>query len=299
MARLPSDAKQRENYGRGEHTIDPSEYLDTDELIERLRTTFRAPGYRPPVLPASALELVRLSNKPGVSFKEVESVLERDTMITGRVLQVAQSPIYNVRGGALTLQQAMVRLGLTTLTQIFLEVSTTMRIFRAPGYDAPMNMLRRHATATAHIARVVCRHVAFGDEYAFLCALLHDCGIAAALMVLGEAKRGVAATPFADVYPAVMQIHEEVGGMLCQVWKLPPDVELVVRNHHSCTVSGQVHPLTAAIVVAEAIATQLGFGMEYDSQPEVPEVAVTALKLTDRTLAQIRTEALVAVQRVQ
>src|SRR5262249_2788680 len=158
----------------------------------------------------------------------------------------------------------------------------------APGYDAPMNLLRRHATATAHIARVVCRHAAFGDEYAFLCGLLHDCGIAASLTVLGEAKRGQTPPPFQDAIPAVLEIPEQIGGMLCNVWKLPADVEIVVRNHHSCTVDGRVHPLTAAIAVAEGLASQSGFGMEGDAPTDPPDVALRALRITDKQLVQIK-----------
>ena len=295
----PSSARQQPGYGRGEHTVELDGYVDSAELVDTLRATFHSPGYRPPVLPAAAMELVRLSNKPGVSFKEVQEVLERDSLIAGRVLQVAQSPLYNTGGGALSLQQALVRLGLTTLTNIFLEVSMTMRIFRAPGYDEPMNLLRRHVTATAHLARVVCRHAAFGDEYAFLCGLLHDCGIAAALMVLGETKRGKKPPAFEDAFPAVVEIHEEIGGMLCKLWKLPADVELVVRHHHSVTINGQAHPLTAAIAIAESLAAELGFGMEQDAQPMVPENAVRALKISDKAMAQIRADAQLALKGIQ
>lgn len=279
--------------------IEVAGYVDASELTERIRATLRSPSYRPPVLPAAALDLVRLSNQPGVSFKEVQTVLERDALITGRVLQIAQSSLYNASGQALTLQQALMRLGLTTLTQIFLETAMHMRVFRAPGYDAPMNILRRHATATAHFARAVCRHAAFAEEYAFLCGLLHDCGVAATLMIVGDVKRGTAPPPFAEVFPAVQEIHGEVGGMLCKLWKLPADVELVVRNHHSCTVEGHVHPLTAAIAVAEGLAAQAGFGMDGDTQPDLPPVAVSALRITEKTLALIRADGAAALQRIQ
>jgi putative nucleotidyltransferase with HDIG domain len=273
--------------------------VDAGELADRMRATIRSPSYRPPVLPAAALELVRLSNQPDVSFKAVQAVLERDALITGRVLQIAQSPLYNTSGTQISMQQALMRLGLKNLTQIFLETSMNMRVFRAPGYDAPMNVLRRHATATAHYARAVCRHAAFAEEYAFLCGLLHDCGVAAALMVLGDVKRGASVPPFEDVFPAVLEIHEEVGAMLCQLWKLPPDVELVVKNHHSCTVDGHVHPLTAAIAVAEGLAAQAGFGMDGDTQPDLPPVAVSALRITDKTLALIRADGAAAIKGIQ
>jgi HD-like signal output (HDOD) protein len=292
-------ARQRAEYGRGEHVIEIEGHVDPGELAERLRATFRSPGYRPPVLPAAALELVRLSNQPDVTFKQVQAILERDALITGRVLQVAQSPLYNTSGTQLSLQQALMRLGLGTLTQLFLETTMNMRVFRAPGYDAPMNILRRHTTATAHYARAVCRHAAFAEEYAFLCGLLHDCGVAAALMVIGDVKRGTTPPPFEDVLPAVLEIHEEIGGMLCKLWKLPTDVELVVTHHHSCTVDGHVHPLTAAIAVAEGLAAQAGFGMDGDTQPDLPQVAVSALRITDKMLGLIRADAKLALERIQ
>jgi len=60
-----------------------------------------------------------------------------------------------------------------------------------------------------------------------------------------------------------------------------------------------VHPLTAAIVVAEGLAAEAGFGVEQDSQPGVPEVAVRALALSERTLATIRADAARALARIQ
>lgn len=296
---IQSAARLRSDYGRGVHAVELDGYVDPRELAETLKETFRSASYRPPVLPSDALELMKLTQKRDVQIKEVQAILERDAMITGRVLQIAQSPAYYSGGGMLTLPQALTRLGMTTLSHIFLEVSMTMRIFRAPGYLGPMNLLRRHATATAHVARLVCRHVAFGEENAFLCGLLHDCGVAASLMVLGEAKaKNGQPTPFEDAREAVLEIHEEVGTMLCRHWKLPPDIEIVIGHHHSCTIDGHVHPLTAAMAVAEALAAEAGFGFEGDTQPVVPEVAVKALGLTPKTLNLIRSEAIVPLKRI-
>src|SRR5262249_12846500 len=114
-----------------------------------------------------------------------------------------------------------------------------------------------------------------------------------------ERQRGAKPPPFEDVFPAVVEIHEEVAGMLCQTWKLPAEVSLVVAHHHSCTIDGQVHPLTAAIAIAEALAADAGFGMEIDAQPTLPEVVVRALRITDKTLAVIRAESIPVLKRIQ
>jgi HD-like signal output (HDOD) protein len=273
--------KRNENYGKGEATI---EYMDRQEVLEKLLATFGSPTYEPPVLPATALELLALSRSPKVDFDQIAALLQKDPLVAAKVLKVAQSAMY-ARGAALTsLRDAVVRLGLETVASIFLQVSMNMRVFRAPGYDRVMVALRRHSAMVANVARVVCRRSSVYDEYAFLCGLLHDVGIAAGAAVIGTSA------PFDIAWPAIIDAHAEAGRSLCVAWKLPSDVALVVGMHH-VTDSKLLHPVACAVVIAEWLSRRMGFGIDDDGSDAVPAREMEALNVGEATMREIFEEA--------
>jgi HD-like signal output (HDOD) protein len=155
---------------------------DRSVVHVRLLRLFASPSYQPPKLPQVALEIMELSQRPEVSFDEVSAVLEKDPLLAAKVLSIAQSAVYAPRSPILSLRQATIRLGLKTLRDLVLEAAVSMRVFRAPGYGEAMERLSRHSTATAYLLRALCRRTGIDAEYAFLCGLLHDVGLAACLL---------------------------------------------------------------------------------------------------------------------
>jgi HD-like signal output (HDOD) protein len=238
----------------------------------RLLRLFASPSYRPPVLPGVALEIMSLANRPDASFDEVGAVLEKDPILAAKVLSLAQSAIYAPRSPILSLKAATVRLGLSTLRDIVLEAALELRVFRVPGYESWMERLSRHSTVTAYVMRAVCRRTAIEAEYAFLCGLLHDVGIAACLLALGDDARAGPA-PVEVLEPVLDEVHEEASGLVTRLWALPAEIQRVVATHHQLLVGGVPHPVNAALIVAEELARELGAGM---GRPEAERQAIDA-----------------------
>ncbi|MBW2243877.1 MAG: HDOD domain-containing protein, partial [Deltaproteobacteria bacterium] len=186
-------SKHEDGYGKGEASIavDDDVLLDEAALQERMLDTFRAPNYRPPELPSTAQEVLVLSQNPEVEVDKVVELLENDQMLAAQVLRVAGSPAYAGAAKIDSLSGALMRLGLKTVRDVVLEVAMNLRVFRCEAYAAPMERLRKHSQATAHLCRVVCKYSSSVEaEFAFLCGLLHDVGIAGILLALGETPRG-------------------------------------------------------------------------------------------------------------
>src|SRR5690606_13090971 len=155
---------------------------------------------------------------------------------------------------------AITRLGLKTLGDLFLREAMTARVFRAPGFQEPMEALRKHSIVVAELARDVCRRTGFPDEFAYMCGLLHDVGSAAAILVLADVGRGETTPAFDEVSGVIQTVHEESSGVLARAWKLPEDIHLVLANHHEFYIDGRVHPLAAAVCLADGLAAQAGAG---------------------------------------
>lgn len=286
-------------YGKGSHTIGledaPELSIDAPRLAIMLNDAFNAPGYQPPLLPSTAIELMSLARGPDVTFPRVAALVQKEPLLATQVLRLAQSPVYRRSEPVRSLEQAASLLGLRALADLFLQASLTARVFRAPAYEGPMNELRDHSVATAVVARLVSRETSFSDEYAFLCGLLADVGIAASLIVLGEKFGGghgkPPPIPVSIFWPVIRDAHEAVTDRLAQIWKLPADVRLIIAHHHSLKVGGIVHPMAAVVCVADSIATRLAGREQPPLEAGQVPVAMDALRLGEAQIAAISWDA--------
>ncbi len=266
--------------------------IDAQALVVALRETFRSPDYSPPRLPAEALQLLKLSRQADVGLPEIAKHLERDPLLAAKVLRSARSPLYSRGGKPTSLQHALVRLGVATLTEIFLAESLKTRIFRAPGYEKPMAEIRDHSIAVAHIARLVCRQTSLYDEYAFISGLLHDVGMAACIVALTERRSPKVKLPdFQIVWPAILRAHTESSASLCDLWGLPQEVVLAVRMHHDSGDLKYVHPLAIVVAVADRLACSVGFGVQGDCEGRDWSDQQKALQINDAARRTLEGEA--------
>jgi putative nucleotidyltransferase with HDIG domain len=268
---LPS-RRRREDFGRGQYQIEASAYeLAPEALVSFLRETLESPSYRAPVLPSVAVELMKLTRQPHVQLGAVRQLLERDSMLAARVLQLAQSALYSRGTPIRSLDEAISRLGLRTLEELFLQTVLSMRVFRASGFEKPMENLMRHSMLTAHLARIACRLTAIPDEFAFMCGLLHDVGMAAGLLILADPKgagaRKLTPPAFEEIAFALQVVHEEASAVLADAWNLHPEVRLVIGIHHHFQQGRRIHPMAAVLCVADWVAAEAGtaIGTEVDA----------------------------------
>ena len=99
-----------------------------------------------------------------------------------------------------------------------------------------MTNLMRHSMLTAHVARMACRLTAIPDEFAFMCGLLHDVGLAAGLLIFADADGSRTPRkeppPFEEVAVALGVVHEEASAILAEAWGLHPEIRVVLGIHH-------------------------------------------------------------------
>ncbi|MCP4504640.1 MAG: HDOD domain-containing protein [Deltaproteobacteria bacterium] len=280
---------QHESYGKGNHNIDDASLSVENDLMFELAETFGSKAYRPPLLPRAATELMMLSRNSDVSIEEVLELLETDALLAARVLKIASSPVYAGSSKLASLKQGIVRIGLNTLRDIVMEAALNMKVFRSKAHQSTMTMLRTHSRATAYACRVVARYTSIDGEFAFMCGLLHDVGISGALILSAEKKIGVGVAPHL-LWEAVQAKHALGSQRMCEVWELPPEIQLAVGYHHDIEQDGFTHPLAAVIRVAEHFVEKAGVGLHesIDGGTEVTfEKACKALELDAKKLQNV------------
>jgi putative nucleotidyltransferase with HDIG domain len=280
-----------------ESTLAPPPLATVLRVSEGLRRVFGSPGYKPPMLPAVALEIHELSCRSDIDTDKLIGVLERDPMLAGHVLKVANSPIFRGRDAETSLRSAVLRLGLKNLGEIVFELALHMRVFRSVEYSGIMEQLRRHSTATANLCRLLATRAGQDPENAFLCGLLHDIGIAAILIVLGERAKSEAVLDSHVLDEVVRQTHEDVSGMLVRLWKLPEEVAEVVSHHHAASALATAPSLSAVVALADGLATKFKFSIDVGhgicdgNDPDLVTTACAKLNLGADAMAAVEAEA--------
>jgi putative nucleotidyltransferase with HDIG domain len=306
-------------------TPDPQELTVSGWLLE----LFNAPDYRPPLLPKVAVQLLAIARNADVRLTEIARLLEQDPMLTAVMLRISNSAVHRAGREVATIDEAIARLGLRRVTEIVLEAAVTARIFHARGYEGVMDELRFHSSATAHVARMLSRFASVDPSEAFVCGLLHDIGIAASLIAIGEHYEAKDLPGVETVWSAVHAHHAAAGALLQQSWGLPSDVGRVLAAHHQplligaqpqdAPLSGQQFPtgtlgqawqpktsetapdqaLVAVVALADALVSECGAALLDEVSPGAVAAAQDALGIDQGLLDRARGNAQNLVARLE
>jgi len=267
------------------------------ELRAKLLDTFSNPSFRPPLLPSVAVELIQLSRKADVSINEIVNVLERDQVLTADVLRLAQSAVYSSKLDVRSIQDAVSRVGLARASDLFLRAALESALFRVSGYGCTLEKLRQHSIATAEIGRTICRHTRGDEHYAYLCGLLHDVGIAGAIIAIGDNLGVTRPIDFDLLWPVLSSVHQQFTIQLASLWGLPVELRTVLRHHHTFAVESRPEPLSAVTVLSEILAARHGYGYEGEEPSAMYDRTVGILGLTSSKLELIEREATESLAR--
>ncbi len=253
--------------------------------VEKL---FSSAHYRPPMLPDVALRVLELSRAPDVSFASIVDLVESDPMFAMSVLKLASSPVYASRTPPRTIQQALLRLGLQTMTDICLQAALTARVFRAPGQDTAMRQLREHSIGLAHVSRLVSERSSAPAETAFTVGLLQEVGVSAGIVALGTAALWPAKAQPAVDWSVLLAVRPQLTERLVSAWRLPLELAAQLGGSQArCTDTGR-----ATLVIAKDITATLGYGLPGERvKAESVDEARSMLGLTFSELQTVGQEA--------
>jgi HD-like signal output (HDOD) protein len=232
-----------------------------DLIEEKLRgdliSVFDNPGYRPPVLPTVALDVMSVAEREDADVGEIVRLLERDTMLAATVLRLVSSPLYAGHTQIRSLRAAVIRLGVRVIRDVVFEAAIARGVFQVGEYTATLGLVARHSTLTAYITRIVCRRAAIDADLAFICGLLHDVGYAGLLLAVKHVE-GSGAPTLAMLWPHIDQLHEQASHLLVGRWGLPADVVEVVGHHHHLHTGVTTARIAAAVRLADHLTEYFG-----------------------------------------
>jgi putative nucleotidyltransferase with HDIG domain len=218
-----------------------------------------------PLLHDVAFQVMSASSTSDADAKTMAELIHRDHALASHVLRIANSAAYLAREPIVSLQQAIARLGLTTLRNIVIAVSVRNRIFSFGAFESYARMLWRHSFATALFSREVARRARIDADAAFMAGLLHDVGKPVVLKVIADLGEQYVDVLGPTLLRQVLEEHHlEVGKKLAENWNLPePVVEAIAFHHDWSAMEG-----SRETVLAVALADQLAESVGLDFTPE-------------------------------
>jgi HD-like signal output (HDOD) protein len=242
-----------------------------------------------PVMPHVALEVRRLV-AAGAGVPALVTAIEKEPAIAAALVKYANSAAYTGLREVKDLNQVVLRLGMISVQQAVLALSTR-NLFDTKGEYA--DLFRRiwaHSVVTGLAARRLAARVHVPGETAFLAGLLHDIGKIIVLQTITGLKRSDArfALDEATVHEFVDALHCGVGDMLFESWNIPADLRQVLRRHHDPVLVAPGDMLVAVVQVADLMAAKLGISLHPD--PDVSLIGTPAssmLRLDDIKVANL------------
>ena len=199
-----------------------------------------------PAAPIIVTQILDLIDDPTTSASLLARLLSSDQALTARILKLANSSYYAFAKPIRTVQLAISLLGFQTVANLGLSLAFT-RSFTGAHYEDDFDRLAfwEHALSVAVTARGLARDFGYatGAEL-FTMGILHDIG---KLIIheylhdrymLVESRLRLYDETSSEAERHVLGVdHAEIGGWLCNSWRLPEEIEQAVGAHHAPSTS--------------------------------------------------------------
>jgi HD-like signal output (HDOD) protein len=238
-----------------------------------------------PFSPIAGRLLSTLSTDPDtISMSHVGDLIERDTILAGKILSLANSALYNRGVEVVSIHRAIAALGLNKIrnTVLALSVNRVWRKAKTPVYWS-MVRFNLHSLASAVAADLLATRTKTNyPEGAFVSGLFHDIGrLVMAVMLQSEYEPFCNASE--DNHPRVRNCerdmlgfdHCELSADILAHWKLPREIQTAVGLHEcpemdDTVVGDSEFPLSMVIHTADKYAMSVGASI-YDTHPSAEQ----------------------------
>ncbi|ODT43541.1 MAG: hypothetical protein ABS70_07790 [Nitrospira sp. SCN 59-13] len=243
-----------------------------------------------PTLPHVVQKLASMIGRPNVSAEEIGALIEKDQVLSAKVLRLANSPFYGFPSRIASVAHAVVVLGLSVVKGLTL-CATAFDMMKNAG----MNDLWRHSLGVAITAHILGAKAGMKNpEEVFVGGLLHDIGKVVLYVKWPDIGQQITAAT-KDSSRSLMEAeqelfavtHADVGGWLATAWHLPTSLREPILHHHIPSAAQDAKLQTAIVHVADVLVKGLACGNPGDDLvPPLSRQAWDLVGLDAQSLAQ-------------
>ncbi|MBI5177947.1 MAG: HDOD domain-containing protein [Nitrospinae bacterium] len=233
-----------------------------------------------PSFSTTAAKIMQLANNPNSSPKDMIHAISLDPVMTARVLGLINSAYFGVREKVVSLNRAVIMLGINTIKNVALgsAVISSMKIRNNFKWFTG-DEFWEHNLGVAVGSKLVAEKIGIPfqerDEF-FIAGLLHDIGKVVFVQYLPDDYARVLAP---DFQPGVKKSkaegiafgihHAELGSLIAKKWELPQLLIDTISNHHEPVFNGSPSDrIKAAVHVADYYCNVVELGIKHRKEAE-------------------------------
>lgn len=244
----------------------------SSEVSKRLETAVE----RMPAFPKSVQKILELTRNINCAPKDIVSVIEKDPVVTMKILKVLNSTFYALPNKVTSVNRAVVFLGLNTVKNLALSFASigVLPNSNSAGFD--MDRYLRHSLIAAGVARqLATSHAAkqIDPMDCYIAGLLHDFGkIVFAQFMVEEFREALQTSNKSGqrLHDTESEFiganHAVVGSMLAERWQFPKTLVECIRQHHDVPVAEG--PLSECLYLADTISKKIIYAKN-KSEPQL------------------------------
>lgn len=278
--------------------------ISLEHILSRVKTL--------PTLPTVAQRISELINNPNSDHRQIVQVLSQDQSLTTRVLTLANSSYYAIRGGASDIRRAISYLGFNTIYQLVLTVSIFDALPSTPKGNFNLRALWKHSLGAAIAAETIAKYLkTFAPEELFTAGLLHDIGKLALATISFDTFQDIInqahqqGLSFRESEKQMgLPIHDDIGRRLAEKWQLPSRISAGIGYHHKLTPAMRLnliptlHPVADIVGLANILCRRSMVGNGGDEiVPDMDGTILGRLHLNETELQKIQDHIPDAVDR--
>lgn len=257
-----------------------------------------------PVLPSLITRIQELIDSPVASVGDLTAVIEQDAVISGKLISVANSPVYRGTKKVSSLREAVTRLGHNE-TQLVVGTlaSRSLYDFDELLYQEVAQKLWEHSLATAFLSRLLALEIGLGaGERFYALGLMHDIGkvllLHSAAELLKKARKSkVESIAVEDTLDAIRDHHNVFGAALLKRWHFTPTFSEVAELHDRRHLNADCAIEIRVVALASVAANENGFGQSAPQGLDLVDVAAEhGLKLEEAVIRRVLNEAVRLMQ---
>ncbi len=260
------------------------------EITRRLRDN----DLEIPMLPHIATQAMSLAQNPNTAIRDVATLVEQDQVISAKLINIANSPVYRGLNEIANLNRAILTIGLRSVSDLIFSLSVEAKVFRSKHYQERMTRLWEHSVGCAFLAQQLAKRTRRDAESAFLFGLLHDIGKTLVIDTISsmiKRKPEMAGVIGDDLLDELLaEFHGPVGGLMGRQWRFPDRLLAAIVFHHDPDAAQGARESALITAVANLLCHQFGIGTTIETVDLASHPWVAALGLTAQDVATMEAE---------
>lgn len=236
------------------------------EIIQGIIARFKRDDIELPVLSRVVHEIQEVMNNPATTVDQLATIIERDAVISVRLIAVANSVVYRGTDKVLTVRDAIPRVGVKETHSIVTTISCKS-IYETSDrrFKKIMEKLWLHSLASGYCARTLSRALKLGEiEKFYFMGLVHDIGKVLLLKAFSDMHSKDNTLDIGEIMAAIHEAHTSFGGAILRKWGYSETLVRIPLLHEGPDFRPDADREILTINLASCIANNMGYGLEED-----------------------------------